>query len=141
MTYYYHGGIDGLKPGDILRPGMERKHHDGCAYCEARANGEAHLGIDPLSERHEVYFTPNRLYAKFYASLFGRGDLYRVEPIGPVTKSTEDTMETWTAPEARIVSVYERAVLLTWQERRKLNREWAAADKAAGIEDGRNPFG
>lgn len=130
MSAYYHGGVDGLKVGDILTPGHSRKQHDGCPWCEARANGDAHLGIDPPSERMEVYFTPNRLYAKFHASMYGRGDLYRVEPIGEVTRSTEDSMETYTAPTARIVSVYERAVLLTWSERRRLDREWAAADKA-----------
>lgn len=133
MTAYYHGGVDGLKVGDLLLPGHSRKKHDGCKWCEARENGEAHLGIDGPSQRDEVYFTPNRLYAKFHASMYGRGDLYRIEPIGEVTRSTEDSFETYTAPGAEIVSVYERAVLLTWTERRRLDREWAAADKALGL--------
>jgi hypothetical protein len=75
-----------------------------------------------------VYFTPIRLYAKFHASLYGYGDLYRVEPVGEIKLSFEDTVETWTAPAARVLSVYDRAVLLTDTERRKLNRLWAEAD-------------
>lgn len=127
--FYYHGGVDGLKVGDLLEPGHSRKQHDGCPWCVARENGEAHLGLDGPSQRAEVYFTPNRLYAKFHASMYGRGDLYRVEPVGEVTRSTEDSLETFTAPAARVVSVYERAVQLTMTERRRLDREWAAADK------------
>lgn len=129
MNFYYHGGVDGLKVGDILQPGHSRKQHDGCPWCLARENGEAHLGLDGPSQRAEVYFTPNRLYAKFHASMYGYGDLYRVEPIGEVTRSSEDSLESYTAPSARIVSVYERAVQLTWTERRRLDREWAAADR------------
>lgn len=78
-----------------------------------------------------VYLTTNRLYARYYASLWGRGDLYRVEPIGALIASTEDTVETWMAPEARVLAATDRAVLLTWTERRRLFREWGAADEAA----------
>ena len=37
-----------------------------------------------------MYATTDRLYAKHYASLWGRGDLYRVEPVGELLESTED---------------------------------------------------
>ena len=43
-------------------------------------------------------------------------------------RSTEDSIETWTAPSARVVAVVERAVLLTWSQRRRLLRLWAEAD-------------
>jgi hypothetical protein len=127
-THFYHGGFPGLKPGELLVPGNQRQHHDGCPWCEARENGQAHLGMDGPSERPEVYFTPIRLYAKFHASLYGLGDLYRVEPVGEPRLSLEDTIETWTAPQARVVSVYDRAVLLTNTERRALDRLWRNAD-------------
>lgn len=127
---FYHGGVDGLRVGDLLEPGHSRNNHPDCPWCLARENGEAHQGIDGPSQEHGVYFTTHRLYAKFHASLYGRGDLYRVEPVGEVKRSVEDSFETFIAPTARIVSVYERAVLLSWTERRRLNREWAAADKA-----------
>jgi hypothetical protein len=128
MTAYYHGGVPDLRPGDLLMPGHARKQHEGCPWCEARANGGAHLGLDGPSQVEAVYFTPIRLYAKFHASLYGYGDLYRVEPVGEIKLSFEDTVETWTAPAARVLSVYDRAVLLTDTERRKLNRLWAEAD-------------
>jgi hypothetical protein len=60
--------------------------------------------------------------------MYGRGDLYRVEPVGQMTLSFEDTVETWTAPAARVISVYDRAVLLTMTERRRLDRLWVEAD-------------
>lgn len=41
---------------------------------------------------------------------------------------SEDTIETWMAPAARVVSVPERAVLLTWTQRRRLWRIWGEAD-------------
>jgi hypothetical protein len=124
----YHGGVPDLRVGDLLTPGHSRKLHEGCPWCEARENGQAHLGMDGPSQVEAVYFTPVRLYAKFHASMYGRGDLYRVEPVGDMTLSFEDTVETWTAPAARIISVYDRAVLLTNTERRRLDRLWREAD-------------
>jgi hypothetical protein len=120
--------VPDLRPGDLLAPGHKRRHHENCPWCDARASGGAFLGIDPPSALAAVYFTPVRLYAKFHASLYGRGDLYRVEPVGRAVLSAEDSIETWAAPAARVVSVYERAVLLTDTERRRLDRLWAEAD-------------
>lgn len=131
----WHGGVPGLRVGDLLEPGHDRFLHDGCPFCEARAAGEAHLGIDPPSAHQDrVYVTTNRLYAKHHASLWGRGDLYRVEAVGDLVRSTEDTIETYTAPAARVLAAYDRAVLLTWTERRRLDREWAAADLLLQVE-------
>ena len=128
----FHGGVPGLRPGDLIEPGHERRAHDGCPWCEARARGEAHVGLDgPSEHRDRVYATTNRLYAKYYASLWGRGDLYRVDPVGTAERSTEDTIESWHAPAFRVVAVLDRAVLLTVSERRRLFREWGEADAAA----------
>jgi hypothetical protein len=129
MTYY-HGGLPGLRAGDILTPGNDRKHHDNCPWCAARAQGETHQGIDPPSEHHSIYVTTHRLYAKHYASLWGHGDLYRIEPIGDVTASSEDTIPTWRCDQARILAVLDKAVELSYSERRRLGREWTAADIA-----------
>ena len=84
--------------------------------------------MDGPSLMSGVYFTSSRLYAKHYASLWGRGDLYRVEPVGDAVPSSEDSFETWVAPAARIIAVLDRAVLLTNTERRKLSKLWEAAD-------------
>lgn len=128
----WHGGVPGLRVGDLLHPGHERRSHDGCPWCEARAAGEAGPGgLDgPCKRDGRVYLTTHRLYAKHYASLWGRGDLYRVEPVGQVEKSTEDSIDTWTAPAARVLATYDRAVQLTMTERRRLVREWGDADQA-----------
>jgi len=131
----FHGGVPGLLPGDLILPGHGRRHHDGCPWCEARARGEAHLGIDPLAEGDRVYCTTNRLYAKHYASLWGRGDLYGVEPVEWMVSSQEDTIESFKTDSLRVTSVLERAVLLTFSERRRLLREWTAADAAADARD------
>lgn len=127
--FFYHGGVDGLRPGDILEGGQSRKHHDGCLWCEARRDGEAHLGLDGPSQNRAVYFTRERLYAKFHASMYGLGDLYRVEPLGALTASEEDSIPSFHSPTARVISVYDRAVLLTFTERRRLDRIWTAADE------------
>ena len=130
----FHGGVEGLRPGDLLEPGHERKPHDGCPWCEARARGEAYEGIDPPSGRPDrVYATENRLYAKFHASVWGLGDLYRVEPVGEVEASEEDTIPSVCAPAFRVTAVLDRAVRLTDKERRRLFREWTAADARAGV--------
>lgn len=126
----WHGGAPGLNPGDLLLPGHERKVHEGCAVCEARTKGQ-HAGIDPPSAKRAVYLTSDKEYARHYASLYGRGDLYSVEPVGELTPSAEDHFPTWTVEAARVVAVYQRAVLLTWSQRRSLFRRWTKADERA----------
>lgn len=133
MSALYHGGVPGLRVGDTIEPGHTRDNrHPGCPWCEARANGTAHQGIDGPSQRPDrVYATTNRLYAKHHASLYGRGDLYRVAPTETPERSTEDSIESYTAPRFVVVSVLDRAVLLTNTERRRLSREWTTADHEA----------
>lgn len=126
----WHGGIAGLNPGDLILPGHSRRIHDGCAICEARARGE-HAGIDPPSAKVAVYITSDKEYARHYASLWGYGDLYTVEPVGPVEVSNEDHFPSWTCEAARVVKVYQRAVLLTWTQRRALFKRWTVADAEA----------
>lgn len=66
--------------------------------------------------------TSDRLYAKHYAALLGPGDLYRVDPMGEVQRSTEDPIESFHAPVVRVAAVLDRAVRLTVSERRRLER-------------------
>jgi hypothetical protein len=45
--HLYHGGVAGLGPGDVIRPGQaHRKHIDGCPVCAAHARGQT-TAIDP----------------------------------------------------------------------------------------------
>ena len=133
---YFHGGIPDLKPGALITP-HEPNVVDGCDICAAKAAGREPviegLGIvDPLTKQPDrVYITTDREYARFYASKYPTGDLYVVEPVGDVAPSTEDHFPTWTAPAARVLSVYDRAVRLTPHRRRTLLNRWAAADAAA----------
>ena len=136
---FFHGGVPGLRKGDLLQGGHERRIHDGCPYCAARSDKAGNIispnvtssMIDPPSAQpHRVYVTTDRGYARHYASLWGRGDLYRVELLGAVELSEEDSFETYIADGARITSVLERAVLLTNSQRRVLYQRWGAADLA-----------
>jgi hypothetical protein len=127
LTIYFHGGAPGLAIGALLEPGHSRDHrHPGCPWCEARARGDAHLGADGPSHRPDrVYMTEDREYARYHASLYGRGDLYLVEPVGEVEPSDEDSFPTATAPAARVVAVLARSVLLSMPQRRRIAERWA----------------
>ena len=135
----WHGLIPDLRPGDLIEPGGARPTVDGCAWCEARkqqADGGPRPALDPLPEHTDrIYLTPVREYARYYASLWGRGDLYRVEAVGDLLRSTEDTIEAWVAPAARVLAVVERAVLLTWSQCRRLLRIWTTADETAALHE------
>ncbi|MCZ1001132.1 hypothetical protein O1M63_28760 [Streptomyces mirabilis] len=131
---YFHGGVPGLNPGDLIAPSPPHVV-DGCKVCEARAQGlTAMVGgkaVDPPTGRPDrVYITSDRDYARFYASRYWYGDLYTVEPVGELEASTEDPFPTWCVPAARVVSVYTRAVQLTRSQRRSLLRRWTEADMA-----------
>ncbi|MGV8973698.1 MAG: hypothetical protein ACOH10_15365 [Rhodoglobus sp.] len=128
----WHGGVPGLRLGDLIVPGHERQTKDGCPICEARTAelaGGPRPVVDGLAmHADKVYLTTDREYARHYASLFGRGDLYRVEPVGQVERSAEDSIETYLADSAAVTGVYDRAVLLTNRQRRALQRRWETAD-------------
>lgn len=160
MSTYYHGGIPGMNVGDDLVPSPPHVVDDGCPICVARREGRGltvgeyrawlqqqgpraarvlaaldgvpdHEVIDPPSAKQAVYITTEQDYALWYAART-RGDLYRVEPVGPMDLSTEDRFESYTVPRARIVEVIERKVRLTRQQRRRLLREWGKRDRKGG---------
>lgn len=130
----FHGGIPDLRVGDVITP-HEPNVIDDCPICQARAAGLTYTvdghAIDPPTGRPDrVYVTTDREYARFYASKYRLGDLYRVEPATPgdLEPSTEDPFPTWTTTAARITSIYSKCIRLTWGERRRLQRRWAAVD-------------
>lgn len=127
---YFHGGVPGLQVGDLLTGGHSRDdRHPGCKMCEARKRAATLGGMDPPSSHPDhVYLTTDRLYARFHASLYGRGDLYIAQPVGELEASTEDPFPAFFARSARIVAVPEHGVLLHHSERRKLFLRWARAD-------------
>lgn len=86
---YFHGGVPGLRPGDLANPHPPRVL-DGCPVCAARAQGlTATLyghPVDPPTRRPDRgYITTDREYARFYASLCWYGDLYTVDPVNEFT--------------------------------------------------------
>lgn len=158
MTYY-HGGKAGLEVGALIQPAPPHVT-DGCPVCVARAEGRgltvaefrawletrgpaaapllAKLRdepgdkvVDPPTARQAVYFTVDREYALWYAARSGHGDLYEVEAVGPVERSTTDHFPTFYAPAARVVRVLQRRVWLDRRDRRRLERAWKKADLAA----------
>jgi hypothetical protein len=129
---YFHGGIPGLKVGDLLTP-HPPNYVDNCEVCAAKKAGQNYAVdgqvVDPLTGRPDrIYITSDREYARFYASKFPRGDLYVVDPEGEMELSTEDHWPTWSAPAARVRSVYDRYVQLTAGQRRAMLKRWTAAD-------------
>lgn len=134
---YYHGGVPGLMPGDLIVPHRPNVV-DGCPICVARAAGEAYevpgVGVvDPPTGRPDrVYLTTDREYGRFHASRYWLGDLYSVEPMGDVERSQEDLFPTWCAGGAVVTGVVSRAVRLTDRQRRSLVCRWSALESAAG---------
>lgn len=133
----FHGGVPGLVPGDTLVPHPPAVV-DGCSICEARAAGRDWQDasgnvVDPATRERAVYVTSSRPYARFYASRYPYGDLYRVQVDDDIPESREDHWPTWCAPSARVLSVLDRRVRLTEQERRALVRRWRRLDRAAGM--------
>lgn len=130
----FHGGAPGLRPGATLTGGQSRPAVKGCEICAARLSGKvatiAGHSIDPPTLHPDrLYLTTSRLYARFYASLYGRGDVYEVAPLGELIESDEDHFPTWTAPAATVKRIEAVSVTLTHSERARLYRLWGDADR------------
>lgn len=130
-----------MKVGDLIVPG-ERHYEDGCPVCVAKAAGRNFMvdgiAVDPINQHEDrVYVTSDREYARFYASKYPLGDLYRVEPVGGVSElvdvGAEDPFPTWAVPAARVVAVYDRAVRLTHRQRVTVLERWRRVDQSRGF--------
>lgn len=130
MSVLYHGGVPSLNTGDIIEPGHSRDNFDDCPICRARREQGADAPIDATLHPDQVYCTPDRLYARFHASMYGRGNVYQVRPADcTLTRSGEDSIESYRCDRLEVVRVVDVHVTLTWKERRKLARKWSKADK------------
>lgn len=121
---YFHGGVQGLYFGDRITPGHSRDNrHPGCQICEARAAGGS--SIDPATSHPDrIYVTTDRGYARYYASLYGHGDLYVVEPAADLEPSQEDLFPSFTASSATVAAVLGRGITLTMRQREALYLRW-----------------
>lgn len=110
---YFHGGAPGLAPGDLITPQEAPGwHRDDCEWCRS--------GADDSRHPETVYVTTEREYGRYYASRYGKGWLYVVDPVGEAVRSDEDGPETYRCPSARVRSLYERCVVLTRNQRRRV---------------------
>lgn len=132
MMRLFHGGVPGLRPGDLIEPrsaGDTGHLVDGCPTCEARRAGRQ-LDTDPNDPRW-VYVTTDRQYARVYAAGYPRGALYRVEAVGDLTPTDDDPVPSWSAPAARVVAVLDPLVIIKAAEVRRLLRRWGVAETTA----------
>lgn len=121
MSVLYHGGVPDLKPGDIIEPGHSRDNYDDCPICRARREKGADA-IEGTGHPEQVYCTRYRDYAALYASMYGKGDVYQVRPIGELEASDEDFDGCYRCDRLVVVRVVERHVTLTPKRRRKVIR-------------------
>ncbi|MBW3088809.1 hypothetical protein KIH77_08745 [Bifidobacterium sp. 82T24] len=141
MSVLYHGGVPGLKPGDLIEPGHSRDNYDDCPICRMRRERGEDAPIDATKHPNQVYCTPDRLYARFHASMYGRGDVYQVRPVGcELTASEEDPIESYRCVRLEVVRIVDASVELSWKERRRLYRRWTRADRGHGRTYDPNPL-
>ncbi|MFE9448351.1 hypothetical protein [Streptomyces sp. NPDC006739] len=128
---FFHGGISGLKPGDlILPPAATGTTRTLAEYSEQL--GAAHV------RRDRVYLTTGRDVAKVYAAFYPDGSLYEVEPDGDLTSDPDCAVAgvSFECPAARVLRVVNPVVLLrdrtvdAWV--RLLNRATDTAGQTAG---------
>lgn len=121
MSVLYHGGVPDLQPGDYIEPGHSRDNYDDCPICRARREHGANA-IEGTGHPEQVYCTRYRDYAALYASMYGRGDVYQVRPVGELDVSDEDFDGCYRCDRLLIVRAVERHVTLTPKRRRRIIR-------------------
>ena len=121
MSVLYHGGAPDLKPGDYIEPVHSRDNYDDCPICRARREKGADA-IEGTGHPEQVYCTRYRDYAAFYASMYGKGDVYQVRPVGDLIESDEDFEGCYRCDRLVVVRAVERHVILTPKRRRKVIR-------------------
>jgi hypothetical protein len=116
MVTLYHGGVPGLKPGELLLPPATTG-----AACKSD------MGHDDLHRRDRVYMIASEPIGRYYAAVYacqhpdgrrtvGGGDVYRVEPVGEARPDPDGHAHcglSWEVPAARVVGVVARAVEFT----------------------------
>jgi len=128
-TTYYHGGVSGLRVGQYILPPAETGAISVAELPDAPADMQAE--IEKVHRRDRVYLTTTRGVAELWAcfcpgpSTVRGGDVYRVEPEGPVEPDPDylgDDAASVCAPRARIVGIVRTGIRRSLGER--LQREF-----------------
>lgn len=118
---FWHGGAPGLTPGTVL---LSREQPN--SNFKRLAPAGAWSAADP-TRGDRVYFSTDLELARYYAAqihtvdsttgvVMRHGNLYEVEPVGPVEPDPDFGHVSWCAPGARILSVTEEDVNLDTYE-------------------------
>lgn len=106
MLTYFHGGVPGLRPGDLLLPPDESGTNRTLSQ-----HAEA-VGAPAWATRRDViYVTTERADARVFAAFYPDGALYRVEPEGPLGDDPDAPGISHTCRTARIAAVLDPVVL------------------------------
>lgn len=109
-TRLWHGGIPGLKVGDLIRPASETGTEHSISRRAAGLGGTRdHVRPD------RVHLTSDRNAARAYAAAYPNGALYVAEPIGDTEPDPDASDIAVRCPRARITAVYDPCV--RWAER------------------------
>ncbi len=114
---YWHGGVPGLKPGDVLVP------PEVSGVSDALSEYREMFGVDPaLLRRDRVYVATDRQVARAYAAFRPSGSLYEVRPEGVLEPDPDCSVDglSWQCERAVVVSVVDP---LVWFRGRPL-RHW-----------------
>lgn len=120
----YHGGVSGLKPGQLLLPPCETGHVPARLTTGKLFDGESvedYLGPD-INRGDRVYLTPDREFARAYAAMIGvmsgsgYGSLYVAEPVGPAEPDPDIPQASVQCARAVIRSVYDPVVTMGFDQ-------------------------
>jgi hypothetical protein len=107
---YWHGGIPGLRPGDLLLPAsVTGTDRNLTGYGTPTGWDNDHVRTD------RVHLTTHRAAAKAFAAMYPDGALYVAEPIGDTEPDPDAPEDAVRCESARVVSVYDPCV--RWAER------------------------
>ncbi len=102
---WYHGGVPGLVPGDVLLPPSETGKSTLLQYAKA-------IAPDGTQRGDRVYLTTLSSAAAMFAAVYPNGDVYEVVPGSEVEDDPDCLVPDLSAQCARatIVEVVQRAV-------------------------------
>lgn len=106
MIGWFHGGVPGLKPGDLILP------PDVTGTARRLSAAAETLGAPHGTRTDVVYIARNDQHARVYAAFYPNGALYRVEPTTPVELDPDAPDHSVMAEAAEVIEVLRARVEL-----------------------------